>query len=395
MKPTQKILMALVVLLAPSLAPAAPAIKAMATPAFGQEVRLEVQDDGYPAYLPGTRWSRNGSVFDVDVEFLRDAFGPFPPGVGTAVVSLGELLPGNYEVRTRALDAVGNTPPRYASANLRVAPPAQPGLYTVPREPRALSPIQVLLNSALYVDKAKMRVSMGTNLIRVDFEFLSHAPAHGAAPDGYAPYVAAPLPPLMPGSYRMEAWGTPQGGSGAQLYFTAELKVKRSTTVVEFYNEKLDHYFITARGEDIEALDSGAYGGWKRTGLSFDAWARASDALPGARAVCRFYAPLHNSHFFTADPNECEKLKSDEKSGRADAMSRKQSFTGWQFEDIAFYTLAPTEGSCPTGTARVMRAYNGRGNYNDANHRFTADAAQALAMMGGWIDEGVAFCSPL
>lgn len=374
---------------------AAPIIKGTsAAVPFGQDVILQVEDNGVPAYLPGTRFARGTNFFDVDVEFLHNAFGPFPPGVGTAMVNLGELAPGDYEIRTRAHDISGTSPTALAFSTLRVAPPAQPGLYTIPRAPHALSPTQVLLNSASNVDTSTLRVSMAPALIRVDFEFLPDSFAGAPAPAGYSPYIASPLPPLNPGHYRMEAWGTPKGGSGARLYFTAEVVVQTTSTVVEFYNEKLDHYFITARAGDIEALDRGEYGGWKRTGQQFHAWMRASDTYPGALPVCRFYAPQHNSHFFTADPAECDLLKRQESSGRAEAQSRKQSFAGWQFEDIAFHVMPTVEGACTIGTTRVSRAYNNRAQLNDANHRFTADEARQMAMPG-WLDEGTAFCAPV
>ena len=374
---------------------AAPVIKGTATAVpFGQEVTLQVEDNGVPAYLPGTRFARGANFFDVDVEFLHNAFGPFPPGVGTAVVNLGELAPGSYEIRTRAHDVSGAAPTALAFSTLRVAPPAQPGLYTIPRAPHALSPTQILLNSASNVDTSTLRVSMAPELIRIDFEFLPSSFAGSAAPAGYAPYIASPLPPLNPGHYRMEAWGTPKGGSGAQLYFTGEVVVQRTSTVVEYYSEKLDHYFITARAEDIEALDRGEYGGWKRTGQEFHAWLREADTYPGARPVCRFYAPQHNSHFFTADPGECDLLKREESRGRAEAQSSKQSFIGWQFEAIAFHAMPTVDGACPIGTTRVARAYNNRAQQNDANHRFTADEARPMAMPG-WLDEGIAFCAPV
>jgi hypothetical protein len=392
----RRIAPALLALALPLAAAGAPIVKGTANAVpFGQEATIQVEDGGSPAYLPGTRFARGANLFEVDVEFMHNAFGPFPPGVGSAYVNLGELAPGTYEIRTRAHDMGGAAPATLAFSTLRVAAPAQPGLYTIPRTPRALSQTQILVNSATLVDPSTVRVSMAPELIRVDFEFLADAPSAGATSGSYAPYAASPLPPLNPGHYRMEAWGTPKGGSGAQLYFTGEIVVQRTNTVVEFYNEKLDHFFITARAEDIEALDTGLYGGWKRTGQAFHAWARASDAFPGALPVCRFYAPQHNSHFFTASPSECESLKSEEKRGRAEAVSRKQAFVGWQFEDIAFYAMPPVAGACPTGTQRVSRAYNNRAAVDDANHRFTADDAQALAMMAGWLDEGIAFCSPL
>jgi uncharacterized protein DUF5648 len=224
----------------------------------------------------------------------------------------------------------------------------------------------------------------------VDFEFLPET----AAGAGAATYAIAELPPLNAGHFRMEAWGRPRNAQGSQLYFTRDFTVKRVSRVVEFYSESLDHYFITARGEDIAALDSGAYGTWKRTGQGFHAWTRAADAFPGAVPVCRFYAPQHNSHFFTADPAECDALKALEKQGRDAAAQAKQSFAGWQYEQVAFYAMPASGTSCPAGTSPVLRAFNNRAAQNDANHRFTADAGQAAAMRAGWVDEGVAFCAP-
>ncbi len=42
--------------------------------------------------------------------------------------------------------------------------------------------------------------------------------------------------------------------------------------VIEYYNQMLDHYFISASQPDIDALDSGRIPGWKRTGELFTAW---------------------------------------------------------------------------------------------------------------------------
>lgn len=52
----------------------------------------------------------------------------------------------------------------------------------------------------------------------------------------------------------------------------------QAVTVIEYYNVALDHYFITSLQPDIDALDSGHFFGWSRTGLTFQAFAdQASD----------------------------------------------------------------------------------------------------------------------
>lgn len=361
--------------------------------AFGDEVVIQVHDLGW-AFQPATRYARDGNTFNVDVEFDTLAFGPFPPGAGDAVVRLGALGPGFYTVRAQVRDAAKPATPTLVVKSFTVDPP-RPGVYTIPRVPQAQSNTQLLLASAINVDTSTLRVSTAPGLIRVDFEYLPDSPPAQGSPAGYAASVATPLAPLPSGRYRMEAWGKPKGGGKPELYFTNDVTVEHTSPAVEFYNERLDHYFIAVGGDDVEALDSGAYGAWKRTGQHFDAWMRQGEAFPGARAVCRFYAPQHNSHFFTIDTNECELLKSQEKQGREAALASKQAFQGWQFEKAAFYAMATVDGACPAGTSPVFRFYNGRAAENDANHRFITDEAQAAAMsMGGWKAEGIAFCSP-
>jgi hypothetical protein len=40
---------------------------------------------------------------------------------------------------------------------------------------------------------------------------------------------------------------------------------------IEYYDAALDHYFITANAAQIDALDSGRFPGWQRTGMNFNA----------------------------------------------------------------------------------------------------------------------------
>jgi hypothetical protein len=180
-------------------------------------------------------------------------------------------------------------------------------------------------------------------------------------------------------------------GGVAEKYFERDIVVSDAAVVVEYYNEDLDHYFMASGGGEIAALDAGQQGRWKRTGQSFAAWPSASLAPPQAKPVCRFYAKGPNSHFYTADPAECEQLKQIEAAQRAQAGSGE--FLGWAFEGIAFYALLPQAGQCPGGTTPVYRSYNGRALQNDSNHRFMVDSRMRSAMVG-WIEEGVAFCTP-
>jgi hypothetical protein len=90
----------------------------------------------------------------------------------------------------------------------------------------------------------------------------------------------------------------------------------QTPTVVEFYNGDLDNFFITSDPSEQTFVDSGAVGRWQRTGNTFKA--------SGPSQVCRFYGNSltnpttgvpygPNSHFYTADANECSTLKAHRK----------------------------------------------------------------------------------
>lgn len=155
--------------------------------------------------------------------------------------------------------------------------------------------------------------------------------------------------------------------------------------VVEFHHAGLDHYFISSRAEDIEALDSGRHPGWRRTGESFPAWPAF---VEGSSRVCRFYLPpaAGDSHFFSASEDECRQVA--------------VRFPSFVLEDpaIAFMALPDAAtGACPRDTLPVFRLWNAR---TSTNHRYTTDPATRSAMLAaGWRSEGygpmgVAMCSP-
>jgi hypothetical protein len=170
---------------------------------------------------------------------------------------------------------------------------------------------------------------------------------------------------------------------------------------VEYYNAAQDHYFMTASAPDIEALDSGRFTGWRRTGESFQVGAHPSTTLGleytyYGDPVCRFYIPPAegDSHFFSASSDEC-----------ATVQTRFPEFI--LESSAAFYAMLPNDLS--TGECGVMsgfidgdiqlrpvfRLWDGRA---DTNHRYTTRLDLHDAMIDqGWISEGygplgVAFC---
>ena len=101
-----------------------------------------------------------------------------------------------------------------------------------------------------------------------------------------------------------------------------------TATVIEYYNASLNHYFMTATPDRAAILDANVvFPGWKRTGVEFDAYA-AQPTMRRAAPVCRFFGTPGvgpNSHFYTADADECAIIKQD---------------PDWIFETIAFYIPA-------------------------------------------------------
>ncbi|MFC1689482.1 WD40/YVTN/BNR-like repeat-containing protein [Pseudomonadota bacterium] len=165
--------------------------------------------------------------------------------------------------------------------------------------------------------------------------------------------------------------------------------------VVEFYHSNLNHYFITATEEEATAIDQGAAGaGWIRTGEKFLAWGLGGGGSD-ASDVCRFYGSINpgpNSHFYSVSPQECRFLM-DLQELYPDDKPR------WNFEGYTFSILPPASDAqqpCPETAIPVYRAYNNafrRGE--DSNHRYMTDPDLMIEMVDqGWIDEGIAFCSP-
>ncbi|CAH1904062.1 conserved hypothetical protein [Candidatus Nitrotoga sp. HW29] len=159
-----------------------------------------------------------------------------------------------------------------------------------------------------------------------------------------------------------------------------------SVPVVEFYNTNLDHYFITADAGEAAGIDGGSAGpGWVRTGNSFKSG--------GSTPACRFYGsqvPGPNSHFYTLAGTECDGLKQLQ---TITPVTQKR----WNFESLDFISTLPTNGTCPTGTTPIYRAYNnGFARGVDSNHRLSSSAAAIQeVVIRGWINEGVVMCAPI
>ena len=353
-------------------------------PAYGIPVSLELKSIGPAPWVPGTRFRRDGNNITLEMENISGGyFGP-RPDMQYLPVPLGELSPGSYAIQARLYE-LGDpaAPPRIFTQSLQVSPPDAAGVYPVPRVPGAFESMELVVRADAPIDASSVRYSISNATIHIDFSYSADRSGES--------FVNVKLDGLPPGTYRAEAFASYAAMlTPPRQVALGTFSVASTSTVVEYYSERLDHYFITA-GPEVAALDAGT--GFKRTGQRFKAWMNAGDAPASAVPVCRFHASGPNSHFYTGDPGECQMLKSLEQKEKS-ALPKDKPYPGWQYEGIAFYALMPVNGACPASTTPVYRFYNNRWQENDSNHRFTATAEMRFVMSQGWSDEGAVFCSP-
>ena len=155
---------------------------------------------------------------------------------------------------------------------------------------------------------------------------------------------------------------------------------------IEYFNEKLNRYFLTASEPDIDAIESGRLAGWRRTGglgvltSTRPECCRVWPLTPVP--VCRYYFPpqLGDAHFLSAFPDECAAV-------------------GQRFPDAilettaAFYVIPLNEqGVCPPPSRPTFRFWDG----SNAQHRYLAEYPREerdLMDARGWVSEGVAWCN--
>jgi len=149
--------------------------------------------------------------------------------------------------------------------------------------------------------------------------------------------------------------------------------------VVEYLNDSLGHYFITAEPAEEAMLDAGIIvPGWHRTGFDFKG-RPAGD--PRGLAACRFFGTPGigpNSHFYTIDAPECAKVKAN---------------PFWTYEGLAFNIDVPLADDCNPDRVPVVRLYN-NGMGGQASHRFVTSHSEVRELtQRGWIVEGNVFCA--
>ncbi|MEO8847183.1 MAG: choice-of-anchor D domain-containing protein [Casimicrobiaceae bacterium] len=158
--------------------------------------------------------------------------------------------------------------------------------------------------------------------------------------------------------------------------------------VVEFYNAKFHHYFITPNTTEIALLGKPPFEDWQPTGLSFNAYPQANPPA-GTVGICRFFNDHFvgiSTHFYAPHGLGCEQTIT--------------GFPDWTLEDpqLFYATLPNGAGACAAGYVPVYRVYN-NGMGGAPNHRFTIDADVRQQMIDqGYVAEGygigVGWCAP-
>lgn len=159
--------------------------------------------------------------------------------------------------------------------------------------------------------------------------------------------------------------------------------------IVEYYFAASNTYFITGLAGEIQALDSGQFAGWQRTGFQFNGY-DPTKAASGTTAVCRFFNDSFgttSSHFYALHGLGCEDTIAD--------------FPDWKLESATAFNMKVPDagGHCPSDTVPVYRLFN-NGMGGTPNHRYTISSEVRDAMISeGWTPEGygigVEFCSPI
>jgi hypothetical protein len=155
-------------------------------------------------------------------------------------------------------------------------------------------------------------------------------------------------------------------------------------TLVELYNPKLNHYFLTLDAAEYDRLVNDPSGAsWEPTGQGFKAYPQLPpDATVLDAPVCRFDAYRRSgpaSAFYTPAGAECETAKTNRY---------------WIYRGTPWTIRLAQQQLCLEGFLGVNRAYNQGHTRNDPSHRYTtSDSTMREMEREGWIYEGMTMCA--
>jgi dienelactone hydrolase len=172
----------------------------------------------------------------------------------------------------------------------------------------------------------------------------------------------------------------------------------RTLLGIEFYNNNLNRYLITADSGEAAALDATS-SGWTRTSNNMRvalAPVVAPEITPltaftDTAPVCRFYNTVSKTHFYTVESAECFSLIATPGT--------------WVFEGTPFHArrIARTPASsgttpvqpCAPGSIALYRANSNRPAPDLAYRYSTSNALMDEMRRKDWVVDGAAMCLPL
>ncbi len=175
----------------------------------------------------------------------------------------------------------------------------------------------------------------------------------------------------------------------------------RTQLGIEFYNNNLNRYLLTADLSEAAALDA-VNSGWVRTSNNMRV---AQAPLPATQItpltaftdtapVCRLYNTISKTHFYTVESAECF------------ALINTSGTSGiWVFEGTPFHARRITRAAaaigttpvqpCAAGSIALYRASNNRPAAELAYRYSTSNAVMDEMRRKDWVVEGAAMCLPL
>jgi len=334
---------------------------------------------------------------------------PHPPDAPACMtVGVGPLAAGEYDVNFLQSLAQPDGPVVSVVKSGRLVVTAAgrpPGAQIVPAYPVPSRPISVRIRASTPSSPvpwiSRHTATRQGNVVRVEG---CYRDSWFSVPGMYT--ATAGVGPLPSGRYRVEYHRTLCKDDGTYLgppkfVGSFDFDVKEPTTgwppppgpvmpASEYYHEEFGHYFITADEFEQAAVDSRLFAGWDPV-ASNASWYPPNDAElfgfwrePDADLVpvCRFFSASFapkSSHFYTADPAECEKVKAN---------------PDWLFEGIVgFAAPIGLYERCPRGVP-LYRLYNA-GKGGAPSHRYTVSRnIKEVMAMRGWQSEETLGCVP-
>ena len=334
---------------------------------------------------------------------------PKPGPIGApacTTVGVGPLAAGTYDVNFMQSQTAPGGPvvSVVKSENLVVTAAGRPrGVDVVPAYPVPAHPISIRIRASTPSSPVSW-ISPHTatrqgNTIRVEG---CYRDSWFSVPGTYT--ATAGVGPLARGRYRVEYHRTlckDDGTYFGQPKFVASFDFDVMEPgaawpsppgpvmpVSEYYHEDFGHYFLTANEFEQAAVESRLFTGWEPVGSSsswyppndaelFGFWREPdSDLVPVCRFFSASFAPK-SSHFYTADPTECENVNAN---------------PDWQFEGIVGYVARiGLYEQCPRGVP-LYRLYNA-GKGGAPNHRYTVSRIiKDVMVVSGWQSEETLGC---